>query len=98
MFFKKMSVLAMCLAISVAGFAYSPRSEAQGLPHGGYFFGSFCGYYGPAAALCPFGPGVVWFGPFTSQAQCISALSTMQASGSIFSTPPRSLSTCFYSA
>lgn len=95
---KKLTLLAVVVIVAAAGLMGSPQASASpGNLGAGYYFASFCGYVGPAASRCFFGP-VIWFGPFTSQAQCNATVQQMIATQSVLVTSPYAPSNCFYFA
>lgn len=80
---KNLLSLLACAALATAGMVAPAAAQAAN-----YYFYSICG-----VAPCPGGPGPVKFGPFTSVAQCVSAVNlTLPTFWGMY---PRSLSTCF---
>lgn len=95
--FKKLTALVVCMVLmALAAVTYSPPASASPNNLGpGYYFASFCGYYGPAQSRCVFGL-VIWFGPFTTAAQCNQTVQQMVAYGNPLVVSPYAPSNCIY--
>lgn len=94
--FKHLSILAAAV-LAVSGLLASKPSEAQTGPAGpGWYFVSVCGLTEPAASqYCWFGY-VGYFGPYTTESSCSSALQSLLNYNSVLVTWPYAPSSCFY--
>lgn len=82
--FKKLLALSVCAVLAATAALAPAPAQAQTV---NYYFISACG----VPAICT--PNPVWFGPFSSWAQCNTAWALW--STSIYGVWPRSLSSCF---
>lgn len=84
---KKLMVLG-ALVLAAVGAASSMPAQAQAP---GYYFVTSCGI--PSPRECPGGPSPIWFGPYSSYAQCDAAVLIIE--NGPFGAYPRSASSCY---